>query len=78
MSDHRTAPRHTGTNSPIARIRMERGLTQEQLGKLLGVDKRQVGFWERGVRNPNANSLRRLARALDCTMDELVDDGNNE
>jgi transcriptional regulator with XRE-family HTH domain len=32
----------------IAALRKERGLTQEQLGKLCGVSSQAVGKWEKG------------------------------
>ena len=33
----------------IARLRKERGMTQEQLGERLGVSQRTVSRWETGV-----------------------------
>lgn len=68
-----TQPRHT-SESPIARKRIERGLTQEQLAAKIGVDYRVVGTWERGEKSPRVGNLRKLATVLGCTMDELLCD----
>ena len=35
MSDYRAAPRRTN-DSPLARLRMERGMTQGQLAEMIG------------------------------------------
>lgn len=72
MSGH-DAPRRT-TDSPIARARIAKGLTQEQLAAQIGVDFRVIGTWERGERAPRAGNLKKLAKALDCDMAALLDD----
>lgn len=69
--DYREAPRHTN-DSPIARIRIERGLTQAQLAERLGMPQQTVSRWEQGTRTPSAKSLKAMAGALGCSMDELV------
>lgn len=71
MTDYRTSPRRTN-DSPIARMRMERGLTQGQLAAAVGCYAKDVSRWETGERNPGAKSLMALARALDCSMDDLM------
>lgn len=61
----------------IASMRGFRMLTQEELGGLVGVTKPTVSNWENDRRLPDANNLRELCRALDCTADyllELTDD----
>ena len=70
--DGRTAPRHTN-DSTIARLRMERGLTQTQLAELIGCPQQTITRWETGQRNPGMKSLVKLARALECTLDDLVE-----
>lgn len=44
----------------ITTLREALGLTQEQLGKKLGVDKMTVSRWERGTVRPSAESLAAL------------------
>ena len=61
--------------STITRLRKQAGMTQAQLAEKLGgdVSRQRVGHWERGYRHPPTAMLRRLADALGCTVDELVD-----
>ena len=70
MTD-RTQPRHTN-DSPLARLRMERGLTQGQLAEKAGCYQKDISRWETGVCKPGTVSLIKLAAALDCTIDELL------
>lgn len=71
MTDYRTAPRKTN-DSPIARKRMERGLTQGQLAKMVGCLSKDISRWETGAHTPGAKSLLKLAAALECSLDELM------
>ena len=54
----------------IAALRKERGLTQEQLGKLVGVSSQAVGKWEKGGA-PDVELLPVLSRQLGVTIDAL-------
>ena len=71
MTDYRTAPRRTN-DSTLARIRMERGLTQCQLASRIGCCQKDISRWESGVHTPSTASLLKLAIALGCTMEELI------
>lgn len=55
----------------IAIARRAAGMTQDDLGAAIDVDKQTVSNWERGLRSPNGLYLYALARALDCTADFL-------
>lgn len=70
MAD-RTAPRRTN-DSPIARLRIARGLTQAQLADLVGCPQQSITRWERGVSSPGARALIKLSKALECAIDDLV------
>ena len=54
----------------IAAMRKERGLTQEQLGKMVGVSSQAVGKWEKGGA-PDVELLPVLAGQLGVTIDSL-------
>ncbi len=54
----------------IAALRKERGLTQEQLGKMVGVSSQAVGKWEKGGA-PDVELLPLLADKLGVTVDAL-------
>ena len=59
----------------VRRLRHERGLTQEDFATDSGFDRGYISGVERGVRNPSALVLERLARALDVDVSELFDLG---
>lgn len=54
----------------IAALRKERGLTQEQLGKMCGVSSQAVGKWEKSGA-PDVELLPVVAQQLDVTIDAL-------
>lgn len=59
----------------IKEARMSKGLTQEELGKLVGVQKSAVAKWENGrVVNIKRSSLQKLAIALDMKGSDLIED----
>ena len=52
--------------------RKARGLTQEGLGKMASLTKLQIHRYERGSSQPTMDALKRLAVALNISIDELV------
>ena len=52
-------------------IRLERGLVQKQLGDSAGVGQAAIANYEKGVRFPGEDTLRRLSRVLEVPLDEL-------
>ena len=58
----------------LKQMRLKRGLTQVQLAKKLKVKQPYLATLESGAEtNPKLNVVRRLAKALKCTVGELVD-----
>lgn len=55
-----------------ARIRKERGLTQEELAERSGLTQQYLSDLERGKRNPTVVTLYELAQALGVSHVELV------
>lgn len=55
----------------IAIFRKQKGLTQEQLGDLLGVSNRTVSKWEAGASLPGADLIPDIAGALGVSLDVL-------
>jgi transcriptional regulator with XRE-family HTH domain len=53
-------------------IRIERGLSQDDVGRKLNLHRTYVGSTERGLRNVSLNNILRFARALDVTAAELL------
>lgn len=58
----------------LRELRRLRGLTQEQLGELIGVSYQHIGMLERGRRSPSVEMLISLCCALDCSCDSLFED----
>lgn len=56
----------------LSRIRMERGLTQTQLGKLAGINQANISRMESGKNDdPTVESAGRIAEALGIDIREL-------
>lgn len=62
----------TGFGPRLTKIRKSRGLTQTELGKLVGLSKRMVVYYEKEEAQPPGAILVDLARALKVTTDELL------
>lgn len=56
----------------VARLRLDRGLTQAQLAERAGLSRVAVGKIERGVVYPRTLTLHDLARALEVPVGELL------
>ena len=53
-------------------LRTRRGLTQYQLGALVGVSDKAVSKWENGSSKPKSNILYKLSEVLGISVDELL------
>jgi len=58
--------------SNFARLRKEKGLTQEDVAERSGFSQSYIGWLERGRRNPTAISLWLLAQAVEAMPADLV------
>ena len=56
----------------IAQLRRQAGLSQEQLGDLLGVSRQAVSKWERGDFDPSTSNLLALAKLFGISAEELL------
>lgn len=56
----------------VARIRQQKGLTQEQLAEASGFSQQYISSLERGRRNPTVITLYELAQALGVSHVDLV------
>lgn len=66
------SPDHAALGEAIRRLRLEAGMSQEQLAESAGTDLTQVGGVERGVRNPSYTTLLRLATALGTSVGKVT------
>ncbi len=58
----------------IKTLRKERGLTQEELAELSGLDRTYISGIERGLRNVALRNIEALAQALGVSISELFED----
>ncbi|MBQ3493593.1 MAG: helix-turn-helix transcriptional regulator [Clostridia bacterium] len=56
----------------IKELRIEKGYTQAQLAEQIGVTQGAVYFWEKGINEPTAGYLIKMARIFGTTVDELL------
>lgn len=58
----------------VRRIRMERGLSQEDLADLVGISRNYVGMIERQENSPTVVMIERLAKALKVDPVQLFEE----
>ena len=63
--------RDFGQSLRARRVRI--GLSQEQLAARSRCHRNYIGLLERGERNPSLTRLASIARALECSLPELLD-----
>ena len=61
------------TNSRIKELRQQRKLSLGQLAMRVGVHRSYIHKIEQGLQMPTVKVLARLARYLECPMEELIE-----
>ena len=56
----------------LKELRIEKGVTQVEIGRLLNMSKMAVSHWEKGNSEPSIEQLKSLARYFDVSIDYLV------
>ncbi len=72
LSPHRQDPVLVALGEAIRRIRISKGISQEELALLAEVDRSYMGRVERGDNNAATLTLARIARALDVSIAKLM------
>ena len=57
----------------IKELRLEKGLSQMQLGKLVGVSQKAVDYWERSVNEPKSSYIIALVKVFGVSFDEFFE-----
>ena len=60
----------------IKELRLEEGISQRELGNRLNVCNQTVSFWESGQREPDLDTLLRIAKYFQVSTDFLL--GNED
>lgn len=56
----------------VKKLRLEKGLTQEQFAQKSGLHKNYIGMVERGERNPSLINIEVIAKGLEIDIWELM------
>lgn len=64
-----------GVATNLRNCRKALGITQEELEARSGVAQANISLYENGRINPNLRNLKRLARALEVSVDALLTEG---
>jgi len=62
------------TGEKIRKLRKEKGLTQKRLGELCGINEANIRKYELGNQNPKLSTIRKIADALNASLDDLIPD----
>jgi transcriptional regulator with XRE-family HTH domain len=57
----------------VAELRKKRNMTQAELARAVGIAQPSLSDLENGNTNPAFETLIKLAKVLECSLDELVD-----
>ena len=58
----------------LRKLRRERSMTQEELAQAAGLSQEMIAKTEQGRRHPRLTVLAKVAKALDVSLSELLDD----
>lgn len=56
----------------IKQYRLKAGMSQAELAKKIGTTPQNISQYERGIRNPKYDTLRRISVALDVSLELLL------
>lgn len=55
----------------IKAARLEKGLTQEDLSKIVGVTPESISYYETGKKRPSFDKIKTICRVLNIDMEKL-------
>lgn len=58
----------------IKELRQEKGYSQAQLGKIIGVSQKAIDYWERNINEPKFSYIVSLVKTFDLTYDEFFNE----
>lgn len=58
----------------LKELRTEKGLSQHKLGENLGFCNQTVSFWESGSREPDLDTLVKIAHFFEISLDDLLEE----
>ncbi|MBE7087668.1 MAG: helix-turn-helix transcriptional regulator [Clostridiales bacterium] len=61
-----------GFKERLKELRLEKNISQQELGKSLNMSKMAISHWEKGNSEPSIEQLKVLAQIFDVTIDYLT------
>ena len=61
-------------NEKLRELRVQSGMSQDELAEKLHVARQTISKWEQGVNEPDMYTLKQYSTIFNVTIDELVDD----
>ena len=58
----------------LKEFRVAKGLSQQKLGEDLGFCNQTISFWESGSREPDLDTLLKISRYFEVSLDELFEE----
>ena len=58
----------------LKELRIEKGLSQQKLGEILGFCNQTISFWESGSREPDLDTLVKIANFFEVCFDDLLEE----
>lgn len=56
----------------LKELRLEKNLSQRELGKIFNVCNQTISFWETGSREPDLDTLKKISIYFETTTDSLL------
>lgn len=56
----------------LRELRLEKGLTQQELSKKINISTACINRWEKNLRVPNIDSIIVLCKFFDCSADYII------
>ena len=66
--------KHNEFGKKLKELRLEKGLSQRELGKIFNVCNQTISFWEIGSREPDLDTLVLIARYFEVSIDSLLEE----
>lgn len=57
----------------VRELRIDKKMSQGDLAKILGVHRTYISGIERGLRNPSLLTLKKISKALDVNISDIVE-----
>lgn len=58
----------------LKELRLEKGLSQRELGKVFNVCNQTVSFWETGSREPDLDTLKKIVKYFEVSYEEFLEE----